>query len=109
MRETTATILIDMGYRVLLAADGQQTLDLFSSHSDEIDLAILDVVMPRGCGTELAEKIHARNPDLPVIFMTGHDKQLFIETHEEIDKANIYAKPLNFDALNRRIRQVLEH
>ena len=109
VRETTATILIDMGYRVLQATDGKQTLELFHSHCDEIDLAILDVVMPRGCGTELAEKIHARNPDLPVIFMTGHDKQLFIETHEEIDKANIYAKPLNFDALNRRIRQVLEH
>jgi len=71
IRHTAEIILTDLGYRVLLAQDGDQGLEVFRQHRQEIDLAILDIVMPKMNGPELFQTIRSEGANLPIIFTSG--------------------------------------
>ncbi len=107
VRETCTIILEDMGYRIVAAADGRQAEALFEANQEKIALAILDVVMPYCCGTKLAVKLRRLKPALPVIFMTGYDRQQIIGEDDGLRDSEICTKPVDYDALNRTIRRML--
>src|SRR5690606_21221758 len=67
VRRATASILQRRGYEVLMAADGEEAWNLFQQRRSEIALVILDVVMPRAGGNDVAVRIHAAAPQLPVL------------------------------------------
>lgn len=62
--------LQELGYPVLEAADGPSALTLFDESKPS--LVILDYVMPGMDGAEVARQLLARDPDIPIIFSTGH-------------------------------------
>jgi len=70
-RELLSTLLSEEGYQVILATDGQQALEQIGA--DSVDLAILDVVMPRKTGFDvcLAIKAKADTRLIPVLLVTG--------------------------------------
>jgi PAS domain S-box-containing protein len=61
-----------LGYRVLLAADGEEALELFGRDPARIDLVVLDAVMPRAGGRQAFGQMLARRPDLPALFVSGY-------------------------------------
>ena len=61
--------LIQHGFEVVLCKDGKEALENFSS--DEFDLCILDVMMPKMDGFELVEEIRNQNSDIPILFLTA--------------------------------------
>jgi len=71
------SLLVDMltraGYTVLAADDGVQALELFTAHRDEVDLVLLDAVMPRLGGPGALERMRALRPELPALLSTGYD------------------------------------
>src|ERR1700747_275144 len=70
-RDLLCAVLSAEGYQVVCAADGQQALEKMDS--DSIDLALLDVVMPRPTGFEVCKAIKS-NPEtrlIPVVLFTG--------------------------------------
>ncbi len=73
VREWTRSIMESAGFSVVVASNGDEALNLFRANRDMITLVLLDVVMPRKNGIEVAREIVATHPDLPFIFMTGHD------------------------------------
>ncbi len=72
VRSTTERILKRAGYRVLAAANAAEATALFDVHGDGLDLLLTDVVMPGMHGPELAARLAAIRPNLPVIFVSGH-------------------------------------
>ena len=66
----TSEMLRDMGHRVLEATSGQQALDIM--RRERVELVLTDQAMPHMTGTQLAERIRAEKPDLPIILMTGY-------------------------------------
>ncbi|MCZ6644064.1 MAG: ATP-binding protein [Gammaproteobacteria bacterium] len=72
VRQVAETMLCNAGYAVLSAANGKEAIRLFEEHIDEIDLALLDVVMPEVGGKAVAERIMRERPDMPVIFSSGY-------------------------------------
>src|SRR3954454_3309406 len=62
--------LTELGYRVAEAAGGPEALQL--AREDRPDLVVLDYVMPGMDGAEVARELAALDPDLPIIFSTGH-------------------------------------
>jgi len=70
VREVVAEMLRDAGYDVMLAADAEEALSLYASEG--VDVLISDVVMPRMRGTELAERIHRRHPDVRIVLTSGY-------------------------------------
>ena len=62
--------LVDQGYEVVLARDGQEALDLAEGFA--FDVLVTDLAMPRVTGWELIPLLRARRADLPVVVMTGY-------------------------------------
>ena len=62
-------ILSDQGYQVLIANSGIQALNIL--HKINVDLILLDAIMPGMDGFETCQAIKHINPDIPIIFMTG--------------------------------------
>ena len=69
--EVLEAALVDAGFEVLAANDGQEALDL-ASNGAGFDLLLTDLKMPRLDGKELIAKLRASRPDLPVVVMTGY-------------------------------------
>ena len=63
------------GFRVLLAVDGQEALEVFREHADEIDGVLLDCSMPRMTGIEAFEAIRNVRSDVPVILSSGFSRE----------------------------------
>lgn len=69
LREILIVLLHDAGYQVLAAFDGQAALSMVRDR--KVDLLLTDVDMPRMGGVELARRLTAKQPGLPVLFMSG--------------------------------------
>jgi two-component system cell cycle sensor histidine kinase/response regulator CckA len=72
LRRTGQRILERLGYRVLVAADGEEALMLYRSHQDEIALVISDLVMPKLGGRELYEAVREVDGHMRFILATGY-------------------------------------
>jgi len=70
VRATIRRALEELGYPVAEASDGPAALEILAL--DKPDLVILDFVMPGMDGAEVAREIAKIDPDLPIIFSTGH-------------------------------------
>lgn len=102
-------ILSACGYSVIEAANGAEALNLALNSEDPIDLVITDVVMPQMGGRELVERLSAANPQIRVLFTSGYTDDAILR-HGIIDKgADFLQKPFTFDALSRKVRQLLEN
>lgn len=92
VRGLAARMLRSMGFNVLEAADGVFALAAIAKLGSPIDLLITEVAMPRMGGHELAKRLTAEQPALPVLFLEGGAKQGLegwslqsVPTHAEFD------------------------
>ncbi len=102
LRDATARILTDAGYRVVCAADGVDALETLESATELVDLVLTDVAMPRMDGAELARRLAAKAPDLPVIFVSGYD------SGDAPLTGVLLSKPVDEGDLLRTVREVLD-
>ncbi len=75
VRQVTQLALEMAGLRVLAASDGQEAVERFEEHADEIRAVILDVTMPRLSGDEVFHVIRRMRPEVPVILSSGFGEQ----------------------------------
>ncbi|MBW2289149.1 MAG: response regulator [Deltaproteobacteria bacterium] len=68
-------ILTSRGHKVLRAQDGVEALEVFEAHRDIIDVAVLDLSMPRRGGLDAAHELRSRCPDLPILFSSGSTRR----------------------------------
>jgi two-component system cell cycle sensor histidine kinase/response regulator CckA len=73
VRGTMAEMLAMLGHRATVCGTAREALATYAAHHDEIDLVILDLVMPDMTGDETLAQLRALDPDLPVILSSGHD------------------------------------
>jgi CheY-like chemotaxis protein len=106
--DLTLQLLAEKGYRVLTARDGLEAVQLFASHITEIDLVLMDVIMPRMSGRAAYDQIRAIAPDLPVIFVTGYSGEALDAPLTKRPDFHLIRKPYAADALFTKIRQVLD-
>ncbi len=76
IRKYTERILTDYGYRVITAEDGEMAVELFKQNMNEINLLILDVIMPKKNGWDAYNEINSLSRDIPVLFLSGYDQNL---------------------------------
>lgn len=105
VRETGAEVLETFGYKVLQAEDGLQAIDIFKKHQHDIAIIILDVVMPNLGGVEAAAHIRMINPNIPVIFVTGYDKEQMLKLGNQASNSSVIGKPIDFDKLHHIISE----
>jgi two-component system cell cycle sensor histidine kinase/response regulator CckA len=80
---------------------------IFDEHNKKIDLLLTDVVMPFMSGPALAQLLSERNPELKVLFMSGHtDNRLNLENVLE-NGVQFLPKPFTTDALIKKVNETL--
>lgn len=72
VRDMCATVLRRLGYTVTCTTNGQEAVDYFEHHSDEVDLAIVDMVMPVMNGHDCFRALRRINPGLRAILSSGY-------------------------------------
>jgi len=107
VREPCGEFLRDLGYTIIEAEDGKQALELHAKHHQEIALALIDVVMPYLGGPPLATKMRELTPDLPIIFITGYDRNSVIDKDHPIEDCTVLSKPYPYPKLGMLIKQML--
>ena len=65
------------GYQVLVASDGPEALRLVEAEPRPFDLFVVDVLMPQMRGDELGRRLRQQDPDVKVLYFTGHSDRLF--------------------------------
>lgn len=108
LRVLAVRILESAGYKVLLAADGQEALELFEKHATEIDLLLLDVVMPRMGGKAVYDTVHQRWPNVRYLFMTGYSSSAIHTDFVLEEGLNLLQKPYDLGTLLQKIREILD-
>ena len=108
VRNLTVLALEQSGYRVHVAENGEEALRLFEEHREEVQLALLDVVMPKIGGREVYDAIRALRPDLPVLFSSGYSTNAIHAGFVAEEGLEIIQKPYSPTALLRRMREALD-
>jgi CheY-like chemotaxis protein len=108
LRELAQETLEALGYRVVLATNGTEAVELFKANSDRIDLVILDVVMPGLSGPDAYLEMSGIRPKLGVVFATGYTAEAASLTSLVEKGATVLQKPYSAKTLSRAIRGVLE-
>jgi len=97
------SIITSFGYKVLVAHNGLEAVEIFEQYANQISLVILDLVMPELSGMRAAKKILSLNPNMKIIFSTGYDREESLEdNHDNIDAPVIY-KPYKPEAISKLI------
>jgi CheY-like chemotaxis protein len=100
-------MLEQLRYRVLTATNGREALIVYEQYHDEIDLVLMDLIMPEMDGEALLQALRARDPRVKVVAMTGYPlggKYRQLLTQEVIDRIQ---KPMDHAQLAQVLRQTL--
>ncbi len=106
VRALIVTVLQDLGYAHLEAADPAAALVLLDS-GVPIDLLVTDVGLPGMNSRQLAEIACAKRPALKVLFVTGYAEQAAVRNDFLSERMQMIAKPFDIDALAQRVRAIL--
>ena len=108
VRAVVKRMLDAAGYRVLPAGDGEAALALARDYPERIDLLLSDLIMPGLGGRETAERLRELHPETAILFMSGYTDDAVLRRGVLTGGAAFLEKPFGSDALNRRVRDVLE-
>ncbi|MCX8022941.1 MAG: PAS domain S-box protein [Syntrophorhabdaceae bacterium] len=99
-------ILKAHGYSVIEAIDGEDAISKFVSN-DNIDLIVLDSVMPKKNGREVYDIIVKKNPNIKVLFMSGYTKDIVLDKGIAEGEVNFISKPISPDRFLEKVREIL--
>ncbi|MGV9415640.1 response regulator transcription factor [Nocardia sp. NPDC003693] len=105
VRSTLDQLLRFEGYRVILAGDGQEALELLAA--DRPDLAVVDVVMPRLDGLSLCRALRRRGDRLPILVLTARHQVGDRVAGLDAGADDYLAKPFDTEELLARLRALL--
>ena len=100
-------VLPKLGYRVLAAADGEEAIKVFERWGDQIDLVLLDAILPKFGGRQVYDEIRKRKPSVRFVFTSGYNEE-FINRKFELDPSFLFLrKPFSTKELSVIIRAAL--
>ncbi|MHC1696977.1 MAG: ATP-binding protein [Geobacteraceae bacterium] len=102
------TVLETFGYGIIEAVNGEDAIEQFNRYQQNIDLIIMDVVMPKMNGKQAYLEIAKLRPDVKILFMSGYTADIVMEKGLSIDDFNFMHKPATPMELLRRIREILD-
>jgi len=108
LQKLATLILENAGYTVLLASDGQEVLDVFAEHAADIDLFLLDVIMPKLGGKAVYDILRQQNPRLRFLFSSGYSTNAVHTGFVLKEGIELIQKPYAPDALLRKVREILD-
>jgi PAS domain S-box-containing protein len=97
-----------IGYNVLLATSGMEAVQIYKKHKDEIDLVILDMIMPDMGGAETYDQLKKNSPKVKVLLASGYSINGKAADILERGCNGFIQKPFNMKELSGRISEILD-
>ncbi|WP_434650665.1 ATP-binding protein [Pseudomonas sp. D1-2] len=108
VRGASVELLEQLGYRTLTAANGDEAMKLLLD-GVSVDLIFTDVVMPGLIkSSDLAAWAKVQTPPVPVLFTSGHTRDIISRNHQLSPDTHLLSKPYNPDALARMVSSALD-
>jgi PAS domain S-box-containing protein len=101
-------ILMTLGYKVFLARSGKEAVETYRENQDDIDMVILDMVMPEMNGSETYDNLKEINPEVKVLLSSGYSLNGQAKDILSHGCNGFIQKPLNIMDLSQKIREVLD-
>jgi CheY-like chemotaxis protein len=108
IRMLTTDLLESSGYTVQSFKNGEEAFVYFQQNTDQFDLIITDMTMPRMTGYELAKEVLAIRKELPIILCTGYSENISKARALEMGICRYLQKPLQNKELLFTVREVLD-
>jgi two-component system cell cycle sensor histidine kinase/response regulator CckA len=104
LRRVSRKLLEKLGYQVLEAANGEQALHIYDERNGDIDLVLLDLIMPGLNGLQTLEHLRALDPGIKVILYSG-----IADTEEASlpDGVSFMSKPFPLETLSQKVAALL--
>jgi two-component system cell cycle sensor histidine kinase/response regulator CckA len=105
LRATVYDILTGLGYKVYTAGNGLEAVEIFREKSEEIDLVLLDIVMPILSGYDAMKEIVKIKPGVKIIFATGYSLN---GLNVNVEGFDLIQKPYSYETIAIKVREVLD-
>jgi len=102
-------MLSRLGYHVLKASSGTEAVKMYEHRPDQIDLVILDMIMPKMGGGQTYSLLKAIDPEVKVLLSSGYSINGKAVEIMELGCDGFIQKPFNINELSLRIRKILDH
>jgi two-component system cell cycle sensor histidine kinase/response regulator CckA len=101
-------MLENLGYRVLVAQSGQRAVEAVTEMGNEIDLVILDMIMPGMDGGKTFDRIREIQPEIPVMLSSGYAINGQAEEIMRRGCNGFIQKPFNIFEFSKQVRKILD-
>jgi two-component system cell cycle sensor histidine kinase/response regulator CckA len=108
LREVGQELLTVMGYRVLVARDGKEAIEVYRKNWHTIDLVLLDMIMPNMGGGEAYDCMREINPDIKVLLSSGYSVDGEADEILKRGCRGFIQKPFKVSELSRKIEEILQ-
>lgn len=98
----------EYGYSVVLAADGSEALDIFRVQYREIDLVLLDIIMPKMGGQETLKELKTIDPAVKVILSSGYSQSGHTKEMTDAGVDGFIQKPYQIQQLLALVRNTID-
>jgi two-component system cell cycle sensor histidine kinase/response regulator CckA len=105
--EVAGDLLETLGYRVITAKGGYAALSAYAEMKKEIDLVLLDLIMPDQSGKETFAQLKAMNPQVRVLLSSGYSLDGEAAAIMQQGCKGFIQKPFDLELLSNKIREVL--
>lgn len=109
VRDVASAMLKELGFQVVVAADGQQALELYRLQGDRIDLVLMDLNMPNLSGEEAFHELRKMDGEVQVILSSGFSEQEVTRKFLGKGLKGFVQKPYSLAALRSVLSQSLTH
>ncbi len=103
-----SSILEQYGYTVIEAVDGKDAVRKFTENKDKIELALLDVIMPKMNGAKVSKEIQEIRPGIRTLFISGYTANVMFKKKILDEGTDFIQKPVSTYDLCRKVREVLD-
>ena len=107
IRDLLTEIIVPMGFEVFTASDGPQAVDIFRQHEGNIELALLDVILPGMDGKDVYYKLKSIRPDVNIIILSGYSQTKIRQELLEAGVEGYITKPFEINQVKKLISTVL--
>jgi CheY-like chemotaxis protein len=108
VRELVTSVLIEAGYTVIVAIDGEDAVRKFKENSGAINLLLFDLIMPKMNDKVAADEIHLQWPGVKTIFASGYSPDIAQQKASLKDGSHLISKPVSPRDLLKKVREVLD-
>ena len=106
--ETTRKLLESLGFEVLTAENGRRGIEVFSRHAAEIQVVVLDMMMPELDGLETFRELKRLDPEVKAFIASGYSRQSIASLLEDEGLVGFVQKPFRRDQLGAKLREILD-